>query len=231
MDLTVKDAARLLHTSERTLQRWIRDGSLPSYRLNDKHRLNRVELLEWATARNMRLSPEIFDPVEAPPHGRLLADALAQGGLIDDLEAADKPSALRAICAALPLDEPAQRDDLLGILLAREALGSTAIGHGVAIPHPRSPLILGAKSAKVMLARLRTPIDFAALDGKPVDKLFTIISPTIRIHLQLLSHLMHVLQDLRFSRALEQRAILPTLIDIVAEIEQALQRPVPGAAR
>ena len=48
MDLTVKDAARLLQTTERALYRWIRQGNLPCHRVNEKIRLNRVELLEWA---------------------------------------------------------------------------------------------------------------------------------------------------------------------------------------
>jgi len=59
MDLTAKDAAKLLNVPEDTIYAWIRNGTLPSYRVRDKYRLNRVELLEWATARNIQVSPEI----------------------------------------------------------------------------------------------------------------------------------------------------------------------------
>ena len=48
MDLTAKDAAKLLRVSEDTIYGWIRNGTLPSYRVKDRFRLNRVELLEWA---------------------------------------------------------------------------------------------------------------------------------------------------------------------------------------
>jgi len=46
MDLTVRDAAKLLATSEKTIYRWIHEGELPCHRVSDRYRLNRVELLE-----------------------------------------------------------------------------------------------------------------------------------------------------------------------------------------
>src|SRR6266511_2715446 len=99
MDLTVRDAAKLLNTTENAIYRWIHDGSLPSYRLNEKYRLNRVELLEWATARNVKVSPEIFqgeDDAHMPPG--LLADALAAGGALYDIEGDNKAAALKSLC-------------------------------------------------------------------------------------------------------------------------------------
>jgi len=51
MQLTVRDAAKLLAVSEKTIYRWINQGSLPAYRVNEQYRFNRAELLEWATAR------------------------------------------------------------------------------------------------------------------------------------------------------------------------------------
>ncbi|MCY2953852.1 MAG: PTS sugar transporter subunit IIA [Planctomycetota bacterium] len=205
MDLTVADVARLLHASEKTIYRWIHEGTLPSYRINDKYRLNRVELLEWATARNIKLSPEVFDGEQAPVQKGLLADALRAGGVLYDVRGEDKVSALRAVCDVLPLPEGVNRDDLYAVLLARETLGSTWIGNGIAIPHPRSPLILNVKRPSVTLAFLRQPVDFGALDGKRVGVLFTIISTTIRLHLCLLSHLMYTLQDVGFARLLHRR--------------------------
>ena len=60
MKLLVKDAARLLDVSEKTVYRWIKQGSIPAYRLNEQYRFNRAELLEWATARRISISPEIL---------------------------------------------------------------------------------------------------------------------------------------------------------------------------
>lgn len=225
MDLTVRDAAGLLHVSENAVYRWIHDGTLPSYRVNDKYRLNRVELLEWATARNMKLSPQIFGQEQGPgcpPQGlppRLLSDAVRAGGVIYDLAGADKASVLAALCQSLVLPEQVDRQELHGVLLAREALGSTAIGRGIAIPHPRSPLILGVKTPSVTLAFLKQPVEFGALDGRPVSVLFTIISTTIRIHLQLLSRLMLALQDETLAQLLQERSAQDRLLTALGSIE------------
>jgi PTS system nitrogen regulatory IIA component len=227
--LTVKDVAHLLHTSEKTVYRWIRDGVLPAYRINDQYRLNRVDLLEWATAKNVKLSPGIFggEPFTLA-QGSTLAEKLRAGGVLYDVEGQDKAQALKAVCDRLPLPEGVNREDLLGVLLAREALGSTAVGHGIAIPHPRSPLILNVKKPAVTLAFLKQPVDFGALDGKPVDILFTIISTTVRGHLDTLSHLMYALQESDFAALLHQRAAADQIISTLERIEAGL--PKAGGA-
>jgi PTS system nitrogen regulatory IIA component len=223
MDLTVRDAARLLNTTENAIYRWIHDGTLPSYRVNEKYRLNRVELLEWATGRNLKVSPEIFqesDDVRRPQG--LLADALTAGGAFYDVQGTDKASVLKSLCGRLALPEEVKPDDLYAVLMARETLGSTGIGNGIAVPHPRSPLILNVKTPSVSLAFLKQPIDFGAMDRKPVDCLFTIISTTIRLHLHLLSHLMHALQDAKMLELLRQRRPLDQIVGKVREIESRL---------
>ena len=50
----------MLNVPEAKVYAWIRNGTLPSYRVKDRYRLNRVELLEWAAARKIRISPEFF---------------------------------------------------------------------------------------------------------------------------------------------------------------------------
>src|SRR6266545_2047263 len=161
MDLTVKDAAKLLNVTENAIYRWIHDGSLPSYRLNEKYRLNRVELLEWATARNLKVSPAIFQDADdaRAPRG-LLGDALAAGGALYDVEGDNKAAVLKSLCDRLKLPTAVKPKDLYSVLMAREALGSTGIGNGIAVPHPRSPLILGVKTPAVALVFLKQPIEF-----------------------------------------------------------------------
>jgi PTS system nitrogen regulatory IIA component len=223
MELTVKDAARLLNVPEKTVYQWIRDGTLPSHRVKDKYRLNRVELLEWAAARNIQISPEIFreDGIQRPE--LLLTGALRRGGVVHDLACSDKASALQAVCAALPLPAKVDRDELLGVLMAREALCSTGIGNGVAIPHPRGPIVLGIPEPQVTLAFLRQAVEFGAIDKKPVGLLFVIVSTTVRGHLLLLSHLMYALQDQPFRRLLEARAPQDALLAALELIEQRLE--------
>lgn len=216
MDLTAKDAARLLNVPEDTIYAWIRNGTVPSYRVRDKYRLNRVELLEWATARNIKISPEIFRDNGVKPPDLLLTNSLRRGGVIYDLDCSDKLTALRAVCDVLPLPPKVDREELYSVLVAREALCSTGIGNGVAIPHPRGPIVLGIPEPQVTLGFLRNPIEYGALDNKAVNILFVIVSTTVHVHLLLLSHLMYALQDQEFRRLLDRRA---TQDQILASLE------------
>src|SRR4051812_29631817 len=98
MQLTVRDTARLLNVSEKTIYRWITQGTLPAYRVSDQYRFNRAELLEWATSRRINVSPEIFHEIESSSIPMpTLSDALQTGGVFYRLEGDDKESVLRTI--------------------------------------------------------------------------------------------------------------------------------------
>src|SRR5947209_17167341 len=102
MQLTVREAARIMNVSEKTIYRWINQGALPAYRVNEQYRFNRAELLEWATARKINVSVEIFEEPEsnAAPLPRL-AEALEAGGISYRLGGRDKESVLRALVEAM----------------------------------------------------------------------------------------------------------------------------------
>jgi PTS system nitrogen regulatory IIA component len=118
------------------------------------------------------------------------------------------------------LVEPGDRDDVLDVaarllsdaapettaaignsLRSRERLGSTAIGHGIAIPHGRSNAYGEARGA---FLRLREPVEFGASDGEPVDLVFAMTVPEhfAQQHLQLLSELAERFADPAFRAAL-----------------------------
>ncbi|TSA21402.1 MAG: PTS IIA-like nitrogen-regulatory protein PtsN [Betaproteobacteria bacterium] len=77
-------------------------------------------------------------------------------------------------------------------LFAREKLGSTALGHGIAIPHGR---IKGLNEAVCVFIRLATPLDYDAPDGIPVDLVFVLLAPAAAtdLHLQILAELAQML--------------------------------------
>jgi nitrogen PTS system EIIA component len=231
MKLLVRDAARLLNVSEKTIYRWIKQGSIPAYRLNEQYRFNRAELLEWATSRRISLSPEIFREEEfeaaSLPH---LTEALRAGGIYYRIGGSDKGSVLHNVVETMRLPAEVDREFLFEVLLAREALGSTAIGDGIAIPHVRNPVILHLERPMVTVCFLERPVDFGALDGKPVSVLFTLISPTVRAHLHLLSRLSYALRDPAFKDAVVHQAAREDLLAAAERCEAALDlvvKPVP----
>lgn len=229
MQLTVRDAARLLGVSETTLHRWLRSGELGSTRVNDQFRFSRFDLLEFAAARGLPISPELLAGLSA--ESRVLpslCEAVRAGGVHRGLEGSDRGSILRALVERLRLPRAADRETLHRVLLAREALGSTALGNGVAIPHPRNPIVLRMTAPAVAVSYLERPADFGAKDGRPVHTIVAILSPSTRVHLHLLALVAAALRDPAVLRLLEARAGEEELLRELARVEAALSAPRAG---
>ena len=223
MQLTVRDVAKYFQVSEKTVYRWVNQGVLPAYRMNDQYRFNRAELLEWATSRRMNVSPDIFaEPETAATPLPKLVEALQAGGIFYRVGGTDKESVLRAVVETLRLPEEVDRDFLLHVLLAREALESTGIGDGIAIPHVRNPIVLHVTRPLITLCFLERAVEFNAIDGKLVSIVFSLISPTVRAHLRLLSRLSFALQDPGFKAVLHRQGSRDEIYAEAQRIEAAL---------
>ena len=169
MQLAIRDVSRFLNVAESTVTRWIKQRGLPAQHVGGQYRFNRAELLEWATANQIKVSPEMFDHLETQEEPiPNLADALEEGGIFYALPDTSKERALRSLVEVLPLPDGIDRELLLRLFLAREASASTAIGGGIALPHVRNPIVLNVDRPMVTLGFLARPVDFGALDGKLV---------------------------------------------------------------
>lgn len=222
--LDVKDVAKLLTVSEKTVYRWIGKNEIPAYKIGESYRFNRVELLEWATAHRIKVSYRIFDEaLETGGTMPSLTEALASGGIHYRIPGIDKSSVLASIVDIIHLPEDIDKDFLLGALLARENLGTTAIGDGIAIPHVRNPIIFHVSKPILALCFLEQPIDFDALDGKPVDTVFTIVTHTVRSHLHLLSRLSYALHQPRIREIINGSSSRQEILDTLAGYEATLR--------
>jgi nitrogen PTS system EIIA component len=232
VQLVVKDVARLFNVSEKTVYRWIDQGILPAYRINDQYRFNRAELLEWATSRRMNVSPDIFaEPESSATPLPSLVDALQAGGIFYRIGGTEKESVLRAVVETLRLPEEVDREFLLRVLLARETLESTGIGDGIAIPHVRNPVVLHVTRPLITLCFLEHAVEFGALDGKPVSIVFSLISPTVRAHLRLLSRLSFALQDPRFKAVLQRQGARDEIFAETHRVEAGLKHAATPTKR
>ncbi len=222
MQLTLREAAGYLGVSEATARRWISQRALPVHRLNERLYLNAVELWEWAVENGVSVSRSLLaharrEPEEIPS----LADLLRFGGVVREVRGADKRQLLERLVARLPLPPEQDRATLLSVLEAREAMGSTGIGDGIAIPHVRNPIVLHVEQPFVTLALLPEPVDFDAIDGKPVHALFFVVSPSVPVHLRILAQLGFVLRDDVLRKMLAERASTDDIIGRVEMLEQS----------
>ena len=134
-----------------------------------------------------------------------IAELLPAASVVADLEAGSKSEVFAAFGRLFESGGGLDRGLVEGSLHAREKLGSTGLGQGIAIPHGR---MKGLTAARGAFARLKTPIAFDAPDGKPVSNVFVLLVPehATEQHLQLLSELAQMFSEKRFREALANAA-------------------------
>lgn len=130
-----------------------------------------------------------------------IAELLPTTNVLADLDAGSKSELFAAMGRLFENGDGITRDGVAGSLHAREKLGSTGLGQGIAIPHGR---IRGLREARGAFARLKSPIAFDAPDGRPVSSVFVLLVPehATEQHLQLLSELAQMFSEKRFREAL-----------------------------
>ena len=104
-----------------------------------------------------------------------VADFLAPSDVFVGIRSSDKTRLLEDLCRRAASILKVDADKILANILKREELGSTGLGGGVAIPHAR---IADVKKPFGILARLKSAIEFDAIDRQPVDLVFLLLLPT-----------------------------------------------------
>jgi nitrogen PTS system EIIA component len=224
MFLKVTDLAAAIGVDEKTVLNWIKNRGLPAHKQDDRYRINRVDLLEWATAQGISIPPDIFAAENESDHFSSVSEALQRGGIFYDLPGDTPESVLREVVSRLILPSGLDPEFLLQTLLAREALGSTALGNGIAIPHVRNPIVGLAGESAISLCFLRNPIDFDAVDGRPVTILFTLVTPNVKAHLNLLAKLAFLLHDQPFQELLHRPGSEAGTMSAIRALEETILR-------
>jgi len=103
-----------------------------------------------------------------------ISDILDARAVLPELKVANKKQAVQAIAQQFASLVAIDQRIIFETLLTREKLGSTGLGQGFAMPHGRLP---GLKQVTGLFAKLAQPIDYDAVDGKPVDLIFALLSP------------------------------------------------------
>ncbi len=141
--------------------------------------------------------------------------------IIDSLESIDKQPVLKEMVQVLidtgKIDEGAL-PGIVKALMGREDLGSTGIGKGVAVPHAKHESVDGLVAA---FGRSKKGVEFAALDGQPVQLVFLILSSKENSgrHLGALARVARLVRDDRFCRFLREAGDAKELAELFAEAD------------
>jgi len=151
-----------------------------------------------------------------------LSDFVVRDAILVDLKATGKEEAIREIVRSLRDAGQVAEADYEGVvraILGREELGSTGIGQGVAVPHTRHPTVQRLVGT---VALSKHGVDFAALDGDPVNIFFLLISPPNQPgdHLRALENISRHLKDEEFVNSLRQAKTPDAVVGLLKEADQ-----------
>jgi PTS system nitrogen regulatory IIA component len=230
MKLTINEVARGLGLPLSTVERWIRQGRIPINRSGHTYSVDRAALEKWAKSHNLVFSTDDLEPQESPAApdraggGETLLSAVKRGGIVDAIQGETAAEVLASAVDAIGVLPAGRKAALLERLLERERLTSTGIGKGIAIPHPRTPFAEEIQRSVVVTCFLENPIDYMAVDNRPVFVLFLLLSPTPRDHLQILSRLSFCVRDDAFVAFLKGRPASDAFFARIAAFEKTLDQ-------
>ncbi len=225
MKLTIKEVAKCLQLPLSSLERWIRQGRIPIQKSGNNLIFTDSAIEKWAASHNLPFIKPQKD--QAPQEGSGLENLLSvmkRGGVLHNVKGSDVPAVLQCAANKIPTLSESAKAQLYERLLERENLTSTGIGKGVAIPHPHDPLADVTDKPLIVTCFLEKPIDFAAIDDKPVFVMFILISPTIKLHLHLLSRLSYCVRDNAFVEFLKTPSDLDAFFSKIADFEKQLDK-------
>ena len=225
MKLTIHEIAQSLYLPLGTVRRWIRQGRIPIHKSGSGFVFNEDILSKWAQAHNLTFSLPQKHPKEDPDAElESLSSAIRRGGIFYDIRGNDADSSLKAAVEKIDVLNNHSKEKLYQRLLEREHLTSTGIGKGVAIPHPHKPLQSVDFRPFITTCFLEKPIEFAALDGKPVFVMFILLCPSVKGHLHLLSRLAFCIRDDSFVDFLKTYPSTDKLLQKIAHFEKQLDQ-------
>jgi len=196
--MNLDEAATFLRIGRPTLNRWIRQGLLADAGLRGGW-IDDAVLAAWARRRGIDVQGKHTDREATPTD--LFAEAITAGAVTTGAAIDDAMGAIEAAVAALDLTHDVHAT-VLQETLARERLAGTGLGGGVAIPHPRRPRGEWTDAPRVSVVYLDPALDWAAIDGRAVHAAILILSPSTRLHLQLLSRIAFALRSPGFGELL-----------------------------
>ncbi len=224
MQLKIDEFSGCLGTPASTIERWIRQGRIPVKKIGEKCIFSEKALKKWAETHNLHYhSPGEKQAEKKTEKFETLSGAIRQGGIYYNVSGNTVEEVLKsAVSAMINLDSETDRRALYESLIAREHMMSTGIGSGVAIPHPRTPLGRPGIPTQIATCFLKQPVDFKAVDKKPVGVLFVLAAGTSRLHLHLLSRISYCLRDNAFLQLLSETPDRQTIEGKFAEFDTLL---------
>ena len=143
---------------------------------------------------------------------------IERGGFLTNVEGHSPKDVYSNVCKLIDLPSNITTNDLCDELMQREQVLSTAVGQGIAIPHPRRPLIQNDDEQRIIVSFLKNPLDMNAPDSKKVFVMFILLSKSTQFHIKALSELAKLFRNEKFLKILNSK---PSKNDFLTAIKYA----------
>jgi len=162
--------------------------------------------------------------------GNTIASLIEKGGVYYNVPGKTPKELITGLTGLLPPVPGLNTENLLTGILEREALFSTGIGRGIALPHPRNPVINEGDETTIQASQIlplvalafpASPIDWHTPDGSKVFAVFLLVSVSAKQHLDTLSKINFLCQQEKFYSLIKERALKEKLVAVIQEAETA----------
>lgn len=143
---------------------------------------------------------------------------IKKGGVIFDAEGDSTVELYKVIAESQELPDYLTREQLYTELVKREELMCTAVGNGMALPHPRYPLLKNEDDQRIIVCYPKKTFAMASPDAKPVFVFFAILSCSSKVHMKILSKLAFLIQNGEFRKILAQKPSAEVLAEAADRI-------------
>ncbi|EKD26448.1 MAG: hypothetical protein ACD_79C01188G0001 [uncultured bacterium] len=228
--LSLKDMAKKYNMTEKSLKKILEENRIPNTSQPDAGVVYNVKAFDrWLAANIKNLSSEKLEEIEVDdkqksPSIHLL---LNEQRVLFNPPYSTKMQVLNGLVETLVESEGIKKKDakaVLGAIIERERLCSTAITDGVAIPHPRSSMEKFVKEPLLVLAISKKGIHFESDDGKHTNLFFLICADSIDIHLKVMAKLSRLLRSPKFRHEIIISPDFKTVYEVIEKWEKNLNK-------
>lgn len=140
---------------------------------------------------------------------------IERGDVFNNVKGLTAEEIFKSLSSLTDFPPAANGEDILTELLEREKVLSTAVGNGIAIPHPRRPLIGNPDDQRIYVCFPETPVGMGAPDSRRVHAMFILLSANSQSHIKALSELARLFRNEDFRRLLETQPSKQSLLDVI----------------
>jgi nitrogen PTS system EIIA component len=231
--MTIQDVAQILGDDVRRVLRMADRGKIPCQKVGGQFRFHRAEITEWLQQHMTTMPRDDLAQVDAGITNQrqvredeaIVTPLLRIDAVAPQIGSRTKSSALREL-VALAAHTGLVYDDvaLLEAVQGREALCTTALERGIAIPHPHRPLPHALADSILVVARANKGLVFGARDGELTDLLFLTASQDDHHHLHLLARLCRMLGDETWVDQLRAAETAKEIVELMTRRERDVLR-------